>query len=875
VSTTSAIKRGLRAEGDSSRTGGQRERRGSTGDRRSNDRPSFDDRSNGRRQFDRPRKYERGSRDETPSNFAPRTSIGKKASFGERSSSGPAYQADAHAKPQRERYSGAFEPRGRTDTDGHSRDKPSFRERSSTGHSTDKRSVRERSKTEYSGDKPAFRERSSTGRSTDKPSFRERSTTGYTRDKPSFSGRSTTEYSRDKPSFRERSATGHSRDRPSFSERRSFPSSRSSDSSSAPRREFREREDGKRDGSPARVTRDRYQAPEAFPKTINPPASRSDEDQKLLGELIRARDKGTGPYKDVREDELAVRIEKVRGNLSKGKAKKENKNMLHEKAITIPEDDPTVLALKGKFKSVVDSLTELRELEDEEPTEAGALRETVETLHVKLQRIEDKVKHALEKAGHKGANIMPYLEAAVIEFFDEDSGDMCNLADTRPTNLSSSAVWIGNDKSEGNLHLVLSQTAEAIVANANEGEAGVVRKEKRRKDVEPTSRGSIQDQLDEQEVLEKIKMVGLRGHEDDYYEDGMPYSIPRTKADAVFLYGTNTVLAALRAKRRKFYALHFNTKLPSYESDTASEIRRLAARASIPCHPSASKSLLNAMSENRPHNGVVLEASVMPAPPTISLGKPAMEAGEVPLFTGHQSLEESSINGTATSIAVQSSAQTWRRPFVLMLDGILDPQNVGNILRTAYYYGVDAVAISTNTCCPLTSAALAKASSGACEAIQILALPKPGNFVYASKKAGWKIYAADAPPTGKDAAKHESGKDWISHATVSNQSPLEKDPVILMLGAEGEGLRENLKARADFFVGIAPVVKKGAVDVGVDSINVGTAAAVLVDSFLRKPMTLSTAKSQSLAGKKNNAAEAKGADIEGDTEADEPSKVWE
>ena len=176
-----------------------------------------------------------------------------------------------------------------------------------------------------------------------------------------------------------------------------------------------------------------------------------------------------------------------------------------------------------------------------------------------------------------------------------------------------------------------------------------------------------------------------------------------------------------------------------------------------------------------------------------------------------------------------------------MLDGILDPMNVGNILRTAHFFGVDAVAVSTNTCCSLASSALAKASSGACEAIQLLALPKPSHFIYTSAKAGWRIYGSVAPPAltneglplgvpAKDAAK------YTTSAAVANSSPLAKHPVILMLGAEGEGLRDNLKNRADRFVSIAQGQRSGsAVSVGVDSVNVGVAAAVLVESFMRKP----------------------------------------
>jgi len=58
-----------------------------------------------------------------------------------------------------------------------------------------------------------------------------------------------------------------------------------------------------------------------------------------------------------------------------------------------------------------------------------------------------------------------------------------------------------------------------------------------------------------------------------------------------------------------------------------------------------------------------------------------------------------------------------------------------------------------------------------------------------------------------------------------------------MLGAEGEGLRQNLRNRADHFVSIEGGPKAESVpDVGVDSMNVSVATGVLLEAFLRKPV---------------------------------------
>lgn len=329
--------------------------------------------------------------------------------------------------------------------------------------------------------------------------------------------------------------------------------------------------------------------------------------------------------------------------------------------------------------------------------------------------------------------------------------------------------------------------------------------------------------------------------EDEDFEDDIPLSIPYTTAASSFIYGSNTVLAALRAQRRKFYRLYLHPRLSAREGN-ATDIRALAKQLHVRTTDTANSRLLDKLSDGRPHNGVVLEASRLPAPPVLSLGRlgrDSLRNAIFPLTLDRQTAEDIAVNGAPTAIPTLTS--TWRHPFVIMLDGITDEGNVGNILRTAHFYGVDAVAIATNTCAPLNSAILAKASSGACEALRILALPKPGNFIFHSRQEGWKIYGAVAPSSDRPAelrTPKEHERD-VTTAAVAQASPLAKHPVILMLGAEGEGLRVSLRKKADHFVTIEQNKRafEGGqkVDVGVDSLNVGVATGVLVEAFMRKP----------------------------------------
>jgi 21S rRNA (GM2251-2'-O)-methyltransferase len=325
-------------------------------------------------------------------------------------------------------------------------------------------------------------------------------------------------------------------------------------------------------------------------------------------------------------------------------------------------------------------------------------------------------------------------------------------------------------------------------------------------------------------------------------DDGIPISVPYTTAASEFLYGSNAVLAALRGKRRKLYQLYVHPKIFERESGMeadrksryakpAHEFVALAKEANVPFRNEFRTHLLDKMSDGRPHNGVVLEVSKLPAPPILGLGKPDARRATIPLTVAPQSAEDIAVHGNPETISV--TANSWRHPFIVMLDGIVDPGNVGNILRTCHFYGVDAVVVATNTCANLSSAVLAKASSGACEAVRILALPQPSNFVHDSAKAGWKIYAAVAPVTGRQG---KDAKPQLTTSAVAAASPLVDHPCILMLGAEGEGLRENLKNRANAFVSIARGQQlNDSPDVGVDSMNVSVATGVLLESFLRKP----------------------------------------
>jgi 23S rRNA (guanosine2251-2'-O)-methyltransferase len=138
--------------------------------------------------------------------------------------------------------------------------------------------------------------------------------------------------------------------------------------------------------------------------------------------------------------------------------------------------------------------------------------------------------------------------------------------------------------------------------------------------------------------------------------------------------------------------------------------------------------------------------------------------------------------------------------FVLILDGITDPQNFGAILRVAEGFGIDVVVIPQHESVGLTPAAV-KASAGASEWVPVAQVTNLARTIESLKKRGYWIYAAAAkgdPPEAIDF----------------------RGKVALVLGSEGKGIRRNVLEHCDRTVTI-PMSGR------VQSFNVATAAAIL------------------------------------------------
>ena len=145
-------------------------------------------------------------------------------------------------------------------------------------------------------------------------------------------------------------------------------------------------------------------------------------------------------------------------------------------------------------------------------------------------------------------------------------------------------------------------------------------------------------------------------------------------------------------------------------------------------------------------------------------------------------------------------------PFLVILDGITDPHNLGAIIRTAACVGAHGVIVPVHRAAGLTPAAV-KASAGAVETIQVARVTNLVSTMKALKKEGIWIYAADM-----------DGEDY---RTVRMEAPM-----ALLIGSEGEGISRLALETADHKVKL-PMYG------GVESLNASVAAGVLLYAAVR------------------------------------------
>lgn len=213
------------------------------------------------------------------------------------------------------------------------------------------------------------------------------------------------------------------------------------------------------------------------------------------------------------------------------------------------------------------------------------------------------------------------------------------------------------------------------------------------------------------------------------------------------IYGRQPVRELLRAGRRTVSNLFLlQTRKPTPELQ---EIEALARKSAIRV-TFVAKAQLDQATDSRNHQGVMVEASSYP---TVDFDDMIADA------KAHS-----------------------KNPFILILDHIQDPQNLGSLLRTAEAIGVDGVVIPSDRAVDVTPTAV-RASAGASEWVSVAVVT---NVVRAMQTL-------------------QKEEFWITglEATDESKSPKEVDlkgAVGLVVGSEGKGMARLVRETCDFLM---------------------------------------------------------------------------
>ena len=159
-------------------------------------------------------------------------------------------------------------------------------------------------------------------------------------------------------------------------------------------------------------------------------------------------------------------------------------------------------------------------------------------------------------------------------------------------------------------------------------------------------------------------------------------------------------------------------------------------------------------------------------------------------------------------VSVNAILESAEMPFLLLLDGVEDPQNLGAIIRIAEGAGIDGLILPERRAAGVTGA-VASVSAGAVEHLKISRVTNLARVMDDLKKRGlWLV--------GAEGGSREYWHDFDYNV-----------PLGLVLGSEGRGLRPLVKSKCDRVLSI-PLLGK------LTSLNVAAAAAIFCFEVVRQ-----------------------------------------
>ena len=238
------------------------------------------------------------------------------------------------------------------------------------------------------------------------------------------------------------------------------------------------------------------------------------------------------------------------------------------------------------------------------------------------------------------------------------------------------------------------------------------------------------------------------------------------------LYGIHPVHEALAASRRRFSKVYVSK---SRRLKGVQALLELAQSRGVPAEykgPGYFKSQLG----DSVHQGVAARASHLPLVSESAILARAERDGELPL--------------------------------ILALDGLVDPQNLGSLVRTALGLGVHGTILTKARSAPL-SPAVSKASAGAMEHMLFARVPNLVAALQWFKEAGLWVVGG-----------HSGSGQPVFQADFNVG-------LVLVIGSEGRGLRPLVRKHCDYLVSIPQKAV-------VDSLNAAVAGAIVMYEIVRQ-----------------------------------------
>lgn len=204
--------------------------------------------------------------------------------------------------------------------------------------------------------------------------------------------------------------------------------------------------------------------------------------------------------------------------------------------------------------------------------------------------------------------------------------------------------------------------------------------------------------------------------------------------------------------------------------------------------------VLEALRSGRPLNKIFIARGIRPAF-LAQLQQLARKRGVVVQEVDRKRLDEMAVTRNHQGVIAQAMPKEYvcledilaiardrqEDPFLLLLDGIEDPYNLGALLRTAEAAGVHGVVIPKRRAAGLT-AAVARASAGAVEYVAVARVPNLAQCIEELKSLS--IWVVGSDPQGKDLY---AGVDLTG-------------PIAIVIGGEGHGIHRLVKEKCDFLV---------------------------------------------------------------------------